>query len=114
MDFNKRADRYKNRPKSKPGFGRIYIANIPWSATRTDIINLVKSYTNVYSAYIPFDKKGRRMGFAFLSVDNAASTIRKLNGVCFGDRWLYANSATVNKTYIKNVRKAGRGKEQQA
>jgi RNA recognition motif-containing protein len=66
---------------------KIYVANIPFSATEQDVRDLFSDYGEVVSAKIITDKfTGQAKGFGFVemgSEDEAKKTISELNGKPF-------------------------------
>lgn len=69
------------------GQKKIYVANIPYSATEQDIRDLFSEYGEVVSAKIITDKfTGQSKGFGFVemgSESDAKKTILELNGKTF-------------------------------
>jgi RNA recognition motif-containing protein len=85
---------------------KIYVGNLPWSATEADLKDLFASYGTVQSAAIITDRdSGRSRGFGFIEMDEADAerAIAELNGKDFGGR-----SLRVNEAQERQRRSAGR------
>ena len=75
---------------------KIYVGNLPFSATEADVRNLFAEYGEVVSAALPTDREtGRPRGFGFVEMadDAAQKAIAGLNGRDFGGRALNVNEA---------------------
>ena len=75
---------------------RIYVGNLPFSATQEEIEQLFASYGEVISVALPSDREtGRPRGFGFVEMEDAAAAeaIRALDGTAFGGRNLRVNPA---------------------
>lgn len=76
---------------------RVYIGNLPYSATDDQLAQLFAPYGEVTEVTIPIDRDtGRAKGFGFvqMSDDAAARTaISELNGATLGDRAIRVNEA---------------------
>jgi RNA recognition motif-containing protein len=75
---------------------RIYVGNLPWSATEDDLRNLFSSYGTVHSVSIITDREtGRSRGFAFVEMDDAEAerAIQETDGRDMGGRPLRVNEA---------------------
>lgn len=75
----------------------IYIANISFKASETDLKNLFSQHGEVTSAKIITDREtGRSRGFGFVEMPNASegkAAISALNAYSFQDRELVVNEA---------------------
>ncbi len=74
----------------------IYVGNLPFSATNSDLEELFSEFGEVHSASVITDREtGRSRGFGFVEMpDDAASTaIEKLSGYDFEGRQLTVNQA---------------------
>jgi len=74
----------------------IFVGNIPWKATDTDLKDKFSEYGTVASARIISDRdSGRSRGFGFIEMDDSgvAKAIECLNGAEFMGRNLVVNEA---------------------
>jgi len=75
---------------------KIYIGNLPFTATETEIQELFGQYGAVQSVNLISDREtGRPRGFGFLEMDDSAAdaAIGALDGHEFGGRTLRVNEA---------------------
>jgi cold-inducible RNA-binding protein len=76
---------------------KIYVGNLPFSATSESLNEMFSKFGTVDSAKIVMDRDtGRSKGFGFVemsSADEAAAAIEKLNGQDHGGRSLVVNEA---------------------
>ncbi|MGE3610400.1 MAG: RNA recognition motif domain-containing protein [Bacteriovoracaceae bacterium] len=76
---------------------KIYVGNLPFSATSESLNELFSKFGTVDSAKIVMDRDtGRSKGFGFVEMssgDDAAAAIEKLNGSDMGGRSLVVNEA---------------------
>ena len=76
---------------------KIYVGNLPFSATSESLNEMFSKFGTVDSAKIVMDRDtGRSKGFGFVEMssgDEAASAIEKLNGQDIGGRQLVVNEA---------------------
>lgn len=75
---------------------RIYVGNLPYSATEDEVETLFATYGEVLSVALPTDREtGRARGFGFIemSASEAAQAIEGVNGTDFGGRTLNVNEA---------------------
>jgi len=76
---------------------KMYVGNLPFSATSDDINGLFSQYGGVTDVFLPIDRdSGRPRGFAFVTMDSPEamqSAINNLNGQEFGGRKLAINEA---------------------
>ncbi|MFA7249828.1 MAG: RNA-binding protein [Dehalococcoidia bacterium] len=75
---------------------RIYVGNLPFSATEGEIAELFGQYGEVVSCSLPKDREtGRPRGFGFVEMENedAKKAIAGLDGKDFGGRALRVNEA---------------------
>ena len=75
---------------------KIYVGNLPYSATEDEIETLFAAYGEVLSVALPTDREtGRARGFGFveMSANEAAEAIAGVNGVDLGGRTLNVNEA---------------------
>ena len=78
----------------------IYVGNLPFSATESEITDLFSQYGNVSSVKVVTDREtGRPRGFAFVEMDDndAQAAIKALNGQDMGGRSLRINEAQERK-----------------
>lgn len=75
----------------------IYVGNLPFTASETDLRNLFSEYGEVVSAATINDREtGRPRGFGFVELAEGAraeDAIRDLDGSDFGGRALKVNEA---------------------
>lgn len=74
----------------------IYVGNLPWSATETDVRDLFEQYGTVHSAKVITDREtGRSRGFGFVEMDDneAQAAIEAADGQEMGGRPLRVNEA---------------------
>jgi RNA recognition motif-containing protein len=75
---------------------KIYVGNLPFTATEEDVRTLFGSHGNVESVALPTDREtGRPRGFGFVQMASAdaANAIGALNGHAMGGRSLRVNEA---------------------
>lgn len=75
---------------------RIYVGNLPFTATEEQVEQLFAAHGEVVSVALPTDREtGRPRGFGFVEMekDAAAAAIRALDGTDFGGRNLRVNEA---------------------
>jgi RNA recognition motif-containing protein len=75
---------------------KIYVGNLPWSTTDTDLQELFTTYGSVTSARVITDREtGRSRGFGFVEMDadGAVKAIAELDGRDYGERALRVNEA---------------------
>lgn len=75
---------------------KIYVGNLPWSATDDEVRELFEAHGTVHSARVITDRDtGRSRGFGFVEMDteNADAAIAALNGTDMGGRALRVNEA---------------------
>jgi RNA recognition motif-containing protein len=76
---------------------RIYVGNLPWAYSSSDLEALFREHGEVASAEVIMDREtGRSRGFGFVQMVNEAdmeSAINALNGQTVGGRPLVVNEA---------------------
>ena len=75
---------------------RIYVGNLPFSATEQQVEELFAAHGEVVSVALPTDREtGRPRGFGFVEMEKeaASAAIRALDGTDFGGRNLRVNEA---------------------
>jgi RNA recognition motif-containing protein len=75
---------------------KIYVGNLPFTATDVEIRTLFSAHGTVESVVLPVDREtGRPRGFGFveMSTSDASRAIQNLNGVDMGGRPLKINEA---------------------
>jgi RNA recognition motif-containing protein len=75
---------------------RIYVGNLPFTATTDEVTELFEQYGSVESVNLVTDRDtGRPRGFGFVEMDDAGGdkAIRALDGTAFGGRNLKINEA---------------------
>lgn len=86
----------------------IYVGNLSWSTTDSDLQALFSQYGQVNSAHVIEDREtGRSRGFGFVEMDEegARQSIQALNGADFQGR-----SLKVNEAQPRQSRPAGRSR----
>ena len=84
---------------------KIYVGNLPWSATEAELRELFSSVGSVHSAAVITDREtGRSRGFGFIEMDDsdAERAISELNG-----REMDSRSLRVNEAQERQGRSAG-------
>jgi RNA recognition motif-containing protein len=74
----------------------IYVGNLSWSTSNSDLQTLFSQYGEVTSAHVIEDREtGRSRGFGFVEMDEegARKSIQALNGADFQGRNLKVNEA---------------------
>lgn len=76
---------------------RIYVGNLPWATTSSDLQEMFAQYGDVESAEVVSDRDtGRSRGFGFVAMasdEASAAAIEALNGRDVDDRPLVVNEA---------------------
>ena len=75
---------------------KLYVGNLPWSVTDSDLEDLFAPFGAVQSAQVVTDRdSGRSRGFGFveMAVEGGAQAIAKLNGHEIESRALRVNEA---------------------
>ena len=75
---------------------KIYVGNLPFSATESEVRDLFAQHGTVDSVALPTDREtGRPRGFGFVEMPSAdaARAIQALNGFSMGGRPLRVNEA---------------------
>ncbi len=75
---------------------KIYVGNLPWSATEAELRELFSTIGTVHSAAVVSDREtGRSRGFGFIEMDegDAEKAISQLNGREMDGRALRVNEA---------------------
>lgn len=75
---------------------RIYVGNLPFSASEDDVRSLFTEYGSVEDVSLVSDREtGRPRGFGFVEMDNqgANAAIQALDGMEYGGRNLRVNEA---------------------
>lgn len=74
----------------------IFVGNLPWSATESELSTIFSQFGEVVSARIVTDKfSGRSKGFGFIDMENEAAdkAIQGMAGYKLSDRELTINEA---------------------
>ena len=75
---------------------KLYVGNLPWSTTDSDLQDMFGEFGSVDSASVITDREtGRSRGFAFVEMDNDSGkrAMEELNGREVGGRALKVNEA---------------------
>src|SRR5258707_8367024 len=90
---------------------KIYVGNLPFSASEADVRTLFAQHGTVESVSLPTDREtGRPRGFGFVEMSqaDAARAIQSLNGHDMGGRQLRVNEAQ-DKPHTGGCRSLGGG-----
>lgn len=74
----------------------LYVGNLPWSTTDTDLADAFRPHGSVVSSRIITDKEtGRSRGFGFVEVEDADADkmVEAMNGSQVGGRQIVVNEA---------------------
>ncbi|BBD07542.1 RNA recognition motif domain-containing protein [Desulfovibrio ferrophilus] len=74
----------------------LYVGNLPWSATESDVRNAFEAYGEVMSVKLIEDREtGRPRGFGFVEMDDqgALEAVQALDGTDFDGRNIKVNEA---------------------
>jgi RNA recognition motif-containing protein len=91
---------------------KLYVGNLPFSATETEIRELFEQHGPVHSVTLITDRDtGRPRGFGFVEMDEeqASSAISALDGVDFGGRNIRVNEARERRDSRGGPRRGGGG-----
>jgi RNA recognition motif-containing protein len=73
---------------------KLYVGNLPFSATEEELRSLFSQYGEVHSVSVISDREtGRPRGFGFVEMESADEAIKALDGQPFGGRNLRVNIA---------------------
>ena len=73
---------------------KLYVGNLPFSATEDELRGLFSQYGQVHSVQIVADREtGRPRGFAFVEIEDGQAAIQALDGQPFGGRNIRVNVA---------------------
>ncbi len=75
---------------------KLYVGNLPWSMTDSDLEDLFSRFGAVHSSKVITDREtGRSRGFGFVELDesSAGDAVRELDGTDFGGRAIRVNEA---------------------
>ena len=88
---------------------KIYVGNLPFSASESDLRELFGQYGTVESVTLPTDREtGRPRGFGFVEMAraDAARAIQNLNGKSMGGRPLRVNEAQERTSAPRTARRS--------
>ena len=83
-------------PQVPEGCSRIYVANLPFEASKEVLTEFFGAYGEVVEVYVPMNRnKNINKGYAFVTMKNedVAATIEKANGADFQGRDLIVNQS---------------------
>jgi RNA recognition motif-containing protein len=90
---------------------KLYVGNIPWSATEESLSAYFGKAGEVKSVKIITDKEtGRSRGFCFVEMENADEAISQFNGKELEGRTLKVNEAIEREPRSTGSRDSGYGK----
>jgi RNA recognition motif-containing protein len=73
---------------------KLYVGNLPFSATEDDVRDLFAQHGQVLSVQLITDREtGRPRGFGFVEMEDGSGAIQALDGMDFGGRNLRVNEA---------------------
>lgn len=75
---------------------RIYVGNLPYSVTETQLAEIFAPAGKVVDTAVPHDDRGRSKGFGFVSFETEEEmeeAIRRFNGTDVGGRMMRVNAA---------------------
>ncbi len=73
---------------------KLYVGNLPFSTTETEVQDLFSQHGTVHSVNLISDREtGRPRGFGFVEMENAQDAISALDGYELGGRRLKVNEA---------------------
>ncbi len=73
---------------------KLYVGNLPFTATEEDVRALFAMHGHVYSVQLILDREtGRPRGFGFVEMEDGREAIQALDGQEFGGRNLRVNAA---------------------
>lgn len=90
----------------------IFVGNLPWSVTDTDLAGKFSEFGNVISARVVTDKfSGKSRGFGFVDMEDsdAEKAIAGMTGYKWGDREVTVNEARPKGEGGGGGRREGRG-----
>jgi RNA recognition motif-containing protein len=77
---------------------KLYIGNLPFSATEEQLKTAFSAYGEVLSVTLITDRETQRpRGFGFVEMENADAAIAGLNGTDMGGRQLTVNEAKAKR-----------------
>jgi RNA recognition motif-containing protein len=87
----------KHNPQDKNGMTKIFVGNLSYAATETELRQAFERYGRVRAVRILTDRaSGRSRGFAFVdmaNLDDADEAITRLNGTMISGRQVSVNEA---------------------
>ncbi len=87
---------------------KMYVGNLPFSATELDVREAFSQFGDVTDIYLPMDREsGRPRGFAFVTMDTPESMTKAVEGMNGKD--FMGRNLTVNEARPKEDRPAGGG-----
>ncbi|MGQ9592684.1 MAG: RNA recognition motif domain-containing protein [Planctomycetota bacterium] len=90
---------------------RLYVGNLPFTASEESIRDLFAQYGQVHSVQLISDRDtGRPRGFGFVEMDNADQAIQALNDYEFEGRKLRVNEAKERETGGRGGGRGGGGR----
>jgi RNA recognition motif-containing protein len=83
-------------PQVPEGYSRLYVANLPFEATREEMVEFFTSYGEVNEVFIPMNRnKNINKGYAFVTLkdEDVAGCLEKANGAEFQGRELIVSQS---------------------
>ena len=94
LRVSKSVPKEQQEKRQDDGLGKIYVGNLPFTATRDEVMEFYKEYVDVVEMYLPSNPDtGDARGFAFLTVkeEDVERTIEATDGLDFEGRPLTVN-----------------------
>ena len=86
----------------------MYVGNLPFSATETDLRQLFSDYGTVTDLFLPMDREsGRPRGFAFVTMDTPMAMTEAITGL--NNKDFMGRNLSINEARPKEDRPAGGG-----
>ena len=87
---------------------KMYVGNLPFSATETDLRQLFSDYGTVTDLFLPMDREsGRPRGFAFVTMDTPMAMTEAITGL--NNKDFMGRNLSINEARPKEDRPAGGG-----
>jgi RNA recognition motif-containing protein len=94
LRVGKSVPKEQQEKKQDENIGKIYVGNLPFTATKDAVMKFFSEYADIVELYLPMNPEtGEARGFAFVTVkeEDADATIEKTNGLEFEGRALTVN-----------------------
>jgi RNA recognition motif-containing protein len=94
LRVSKSVPKEQQEKKQDENIGKIYVGNLPFTATKDAVMNFFSEYAEIVELYLPMNPEtGEARGFAFVTVkeEDVDATIEKTSGLDFEGRALTVN-----------------------